>query len=395
MRLVRWLRRDLVDLTDVPRRMGASLLRSRYLRGTQRQVALVANTFFLHLHPVRVSAHSLRPTYTLGLGLVGFFLFLIVSATGVLLAFYYVPTPAGAYASLQDLIFVVPLGRLIRNLHRWSAEAMLVAVVLHLLRVFYTGAYKPPREFNWVVGVALLTLTLGLSFTGYLLPWDQLSFWAVTVATNLASYLPLIGEALRFVLLGGREVGGPALLRFYVLHVIALPLALTLLVGYHFWRIRKDGGLARPADASDRERRLSFPYLMLLESTVLVALLILLLPLAYQVDAPLGPPADFEHPPNPAKAPWYFVGLQELVSYSAFWGGTVVPVLLLLTLLLLPYLDRDSSGVGRWFARERRRPLFLATLMVLLVLTLTIVGVWFRGPNWDLYWPGEGWAGPR
>jgi quinol-cytochrome oxidoreductase complex cytochrome b subunit len=372
-----------------------SFFRSARLSGPRRRVALIADTFFLHVHPARVHPHSLKPTYTLGLGVISFFLFLIVSATGILLLFYYIPTTQEAYASMQDLIHVVTFGRIVRNLHRWTAEAMVVAVVLHLLRVFYTGAYKPPREFNWVVGVALLVLTLGLSFTGYLLPWDQLAFWAITVGTNIAAYFPLVGGWLRFLLLGGETVGEAALLRFYVLHAIVLPALLTVLVGYHFWRIRKDRGLARPDDLPPQESVWSFPRLVYVELAVLLALLVVFLPVAYFFDAPLGPPADPQHPPNPAKAPWYFVGFQELVSYSALWGGGIAPLASLLLLLLLPYLDRDRRGVGRWFARERRGMVLVWTAAVALAVGLTVVGAWFRGPNWGFYFPWEGWPGPR
>jgi len=156
---------------------------------------------------------------------------------------YYHPSVPQAYHDMKDLQFVVSSGRFLRNVHRWAAHGMVAVVFLHMLRVFYAGAYKPPREFNWVVGVLLWILTLLLSFTGYLLPWDQLSIWAVTIGTNMARATPLIGEKLRFVLLGGNVVGGNALLRFYVLHCVILPLFLTLGVGIHFWRIRKDGGL--------------------------------------------------------------------------------------------------------------------------------------------------------
>jgi quinol-cytochrome oxidoreductase complex cytochrome b subunit len=395
MRFPSPLVRGLKAVFSVPGYVGNSFFRSAHLTGARRRVALVFNTFFLHFHPVRVHPHSLKPTYTLGLGLITFFLFILTCLTGILLTFYYVPTTGQAYASMQDLVFVVTFGRLVRNLHRWAAEAMVITVALHLLRVFFTSAYKPPREFNWVVGVGLLALTLALSFTGYLLPWDQLSYWAVTVGTNIAAYFPVVGGWLRYMLLGGETVGDAALLRFYVLHVILLPALLATLAGYHFWRIRKDRGLARPADAPRRESMLSFPRLMYVELAVFVALLVVFLALGHFLDAPLGPPADPNRPPNPAKAPWYFVGFQELVSYSAVWGGSIIPILLLAVLLLLPYLDRDPRGVGIWFARERRGLLLAWSAAVVAVRALTVVGALFRGPNWGFYWPWQGWPGPR
>jgi quinol-cytochrome oxidoreductase complex cytochrome b subunit len=171
-------------------------------------------------------------------------LFIILTLTGILIMFYYVPSTEMAYDSIITLQTTVLYGQLMRNMHRWAAHAMVLVVVLHMLRVFYTGAYKPPREFNWVVGVFLLLMTLGASFTGYLLPWDQLSFWAITVGTNIAGYAPLIGPEMRFMLLGGFEVGQNALIRFYALHIMALPLLMAGGASVHIWRVRKDGGLA-------------------------------------------------------------------------------------------------------------------------------------------------------
>jgi quinol-cytochrome oxidoreductase complex cytochrome b subunit len=164
--------------------------------------------------------------------------------TGVLLMFYYVPSVERAYVDIVELQTQVPFGQLLRNLHRWGAHLMVLTVVLHMVRVFYTGAYKPPREFNWVVGVFLLLLTLGASFTGYLLPWDQLSFWAITVGTSIATYEPMMGATIRKILLGGPEVGQEALTRFYALHIMLIPGLMALLIALHLWRVRKDGGLA-------------------------------------------------------------------------------------------------------------------------------------------------------
>jgi len=166
--------------------------------------------------------------------------------------FYYVPSEAEAYNRMLDLRSSVNFGHVLRNVHKWSAEAMVLFVVLHMARVFFTGAYKPPREFNWQIGVVLLLLTFGLSFTGYLLPWDQLAFWAITVGTAIAGYAPVLGEPTRQMLLGGDTVGQEALLRFYVLHVAVLPVVLIVLVAVHLWRIRKDGGLAHPSENEPR-----------------------------------------------------------------------------------------------------------------------------------------------
>ena len=208
-----------------------------------RSLAMTSNIFF-HLHSVKVSRSSLRWSYSFGLGILSAILFCALVWTGILLMFYYVPSLERAYSTMKELQLVVPLGQFTRNMHRWSAHGMVLLVILHMARVFYTGAYKPPREFNWIIGVVLLLLTLGASFTGYLLPWDQLAYWAITVGTNIASYAPLAGPTMREMLLGGGEVGQSALLRFYTLHIAVLPMLIALLVAVHIWRVRKDGGLA-------------------------------------------------------------------------------------------------------------------------------------------------------
>lgn len=208
-----------------------------------RSLTMTSNVFF-HLHPVKVNRKSLRWNYSFGLGIISSILYGVLVFTGVLLMFYYVPSLERAYPTMKEIQVSVPLGQFTRNMHRWAAHAMVLVVILHMVRVFYTGAYKPPREFNWIIGVVLLLLTLGASFTGYLLPWDQLAYWAITVGTNIAGYAPGIGDATRQILLGGPEVGQNTLIRFYTLHVALLPLSIALLVSVHIWRVRKDGGLA-------------------------------------------------------------------------------------------------------------------------------------------------------
>lgn len=208
-----------------------------------RSLVMTTNIFF-HLHPVKVSRQSIKASYSLGLGVLTTFLFIELALTGVLLMFYYVPSVEHAFVDIVKIQTLVPFGQLLRNLHRWGAHLMVITTILHMVRVFYTGAYKPPREFNWVVGVVLLILTLGASFTGYLLPWDQLAFWAITVGTSIAAYEPLMGRTIQQILLGGPEVGQEALTRFYALHIMVIPMLMTLLISLHLWRVRKDGGLA-------------------------------------------------------------------------------------------------------------------------------------------------------
>jgi quinol-cytochrome oxidoreductase complex cytochrome b subunit len=223
-----------------------SLFRQPYPTTGRTRALAVMNNVFLHLHPVRVKKHAVRYTYTFCLGGISFFLFLALTVTGVYLMFFYVPSVTRAYDDILTISNSVAFGDLVRNMHRWAAHLMVLTVFLHMIRVFYHGAYKPPREFNWTIGVILLFSTLWLSFTGYLLPWDQIAFWAITVGTNMATYAPLVPEESSFILLGGIEVGQETLLRFYVMHVIAFPLIAAILMVVHFWRIRKDGGISGP-----------------------------------------------------------------------------------------------------------------------------------------------------
>jgi len=207
---------------------------------------VVMNNVLYHLHPVKVKRHGVKLSYTLCLGGLSFFLFILLTITGIFLMFYYTPSAEAAYVDVQALSTDVAFGSLVRNLHRWGGHLMVLSVFLHMSRVFYHGAYKPPREFNWVVGVVLLLLTLLLSFSGYLLPWDQLALWAVTVGSNMASFVPVIGAQVKFGLLAGVDVTAATLLRFYVLHVLAFPFIIVIFMAVHFWRVRKDGGISGP-----------------------------------------------------------------------------------------------------------------------------------------------------
>jgi quinol-cytochrome oxidoreductase complex cytochrome b subunit len=242
-----------------------SVFRHGYPDTPRNRTLAVLSNVFLHLHPVKVRRSGIRLSYTWCMGGLTFFLFLILTLTGLLLMFYYRPTADKAYEDIFALREHVPIG-VMREMHRWGAHLMVISVWLHMYRVFLTGSYKPPREFNWNVGVILLVLTLLLSFTGYLLPWDQLAVWAITVGTNMARATPFLGhegpgaalvsfggidfihagDDVRFGLLAGRFVGEGALLRFYVLHCVGFPLIAATLMAVHFWRVRKDGGISGP-----------------------------------------------------------------------------------------------------------------------------------------------------
>ncbi len=408
------LRRFLENIAAAPGRLRASAVRGGPPTTDRTRSTFVFGNVFLHLHAVRTHRWSLHWTTTWGLGIASLAAFLITLVTGVLLMFYYKPYPDAAYLSIKDIHFVVPTGRFIRNVHRWAANVMVVTVFLHMARVFYTAAYRAPREFNWLVGMGLLVMTLALSFTGYLLPWDQLAYWAITIGANIAQSPREVTDALgitqlfdpgglqKLLLLGSDIVGEEALIRFYLLHVMLLPLALAGLLAVHFWRVRKDGGLARPTDA---EARLgapaadtypvfteapaktyhlaaivrgrtpavgagpewtvpSMPHLFYAEAGVLMTTFFICLGLALLADAPLKELANPAIPENPAKAPWYFLGLQELVSYSAFMGGVGIPTIVLLGLGLIPYLDREEAGTGDWFGGAGGLPLVLRSVVV-------------------------------
>jgi len=249
----------------VESQVAKSYFRTGIPRTRRSRLLVVLNSLWLHLHPARTRRHAVRLRYTWCMGGLSFFLFMVLTVTGILLMFYYRPTVEYAFVDIVDLREQVPLG-IMRELHRWTAHLMVITVWLHMFRVFMTGSYKPPREFNWGVGVILLVLTLLLSFTGYLLPWDQLAIWAVTVGTNMARATPFLGHEgpgasllqiggislvhagndVRFALLGGRFVGEATLLRFYVLHCVALPFVVIILMALHFFRIRKDGNISGP-----------------------------------------------------------------------------------------------------------------------------------------------------
>ena len=224
-------------------RVWRSVFRSGTGNSTLHRSLAIQQSIFLHLFSTKARKRMVRFSATWYLGTLTFGTFLILVITGILLMLYYHPSVPQAYADMKDLQFVVSSGLFLRNLHRWSAQLMVFLVFAHMFKVFYRGAYRTPREFNWVIGVVLLVITLLLSYTGYLLPWDQLAFWAITVGSNLSSAVPFIGNKIHFLLLGGNQVNANALLRFYVLHCVVLPVAAILFIAVHFWRIRKDGGL--------------------------------------------------------------------------------------------------------------------------------------------------------
>lgn len=379
---------------------------------------VITSNVALHLHPVKVRKDSVKFWYTVGLGGTSLLLFIILTITGILLAFYYVPSTKLAYQSIKDIENVVSYGRILRNMHRWAAHGMVVTVFLHMCRVFFTYSFAKPREFNWVVGVVLFLTTIGLSFTGYLLPWDQLAFWAITVGTSMASYAPIIGEQTRYFLLGGNVVGQGTLIRFYVLHCFVLPSVMIFAMAIHFWRIRKDGGISGPeidlplpkqdvgavasksyglmevvpgnSVTTEREPdNFVFTWTHLIPKEILATIIVIIVlnVLSVFFNAPLEEPATPTVTPNPAKAPWYFLGLQELVHYSAFIGGVLIPFLIVVGLFMIPYVDIKGVGKGTWFSRYRKFPNSMFGGFVIIMVILIIIGTFFRGEDWQYVVP--------
>ena len=231
-------------------RLWESIFRQGYPSSDENRAKVIINSWFLHIHPVKVKTHTLKISYTWGLGVITFFLFIVLTGTGVWLMFFYAPSVERAYTDIQNLETIVTFGMLARNLHRWGAHLMVLTVFLHLCRVFFTGGYKRPREFNWVIGVMLWVITLLLSFTGYLLPWDQLAFWAVTVGTNMIGVIVLVRRGVWFRLVGARGAGPGGVVSFFPFHIVRVPLVMTILIGVPLWRVRKDGGLSSPLDST-------------------------------------------------------------------------------------------------------------------------------------------------
>ena len=452
-----------------------SLFRNPYPRDERSRAYAVMNNVFLHLHPVRVRQHAVKFAYTFCLGGLSFFLFLVLTVTGVYLMFFYVPSATLAYTNILEIQSEVTFGLLTRNIHRWAAHLMVFFVFLHMMRVFYHGAYKPPREFNWVVGVVLLFTTILLSFTGYLLPWDQIAYWAITIGTNMGGYVPLFNTPINRMLLGGLEVGQNTLLRFYVLHIMVLATgrrdlpcrslladqegrrnqraAMTLIARCRLRAsLTQSSALARvsprlgapyrpqgirsvamtdtkqpperrvvlPVDPArrteiDKQRVpmsarpyrllalvkqdavvrvqkepddtvMTWPHLLSIEFLAAGVMSIFLLLMGLFINAPLEELANGNVTPAVAKAPWYFLGLQELLAYfHPVVAGVLVPGFVFVGAAAIPYIDRGNVLAIR--PSERKTAVMLFTLFCILGLVLTFVGIFFRGPGYSFVIP--------
>jgi quinol-cytochrome oxidoreductase complex cytochrome b subunit len=335
-------------------------------------------SFFLHLRPPSFSSleHGFGNTYLLGF--LAVYLFAVEGVTGIILMVYYSPTPETAYGSIIELTTRVPFGWLLRDLHRLAGEAMILVTVLHLLRVFVAGAYLGPRGITWMTGVLLLICTLLLAFSGYLLPWDQLSYWAITIGTSMAGTIPLVGDWLLLILRGGHEFAEDGLLRFYLLHILGLPILFLAALAVHYYRVVRIHGLTIPAatvpvDERSTPRRPLLPNQMLIEAGCATAATVILVAICWLLyDAPLGSHADPTHTPISTQAPWFFLWLQGgLKLGNSFSMGILWPLTILLLLFFLPIYDRGPRRP------IKERPLALASLcsFTLGLTILTIMGL--------------------
>ncbi|MEN8164522.1 MAG: cytochrome b N-terminal domain-containing protein [Acidobacteriota bacterium] len=411
----------------------------------------------LHMRPVRVRRSTVRYTHTFGLGGMSLVLIGLLMASGILLMLAYEPSPDHAFSSIRSIENEMLFGSMVRAVHHWSANILVAVAFLHLLRVFCTGAYHGPRRFNWVIGLGLLVGILAANFTGYLLPWDQLSYWAVTICTGMLGYFPVIGEWLQAFARGGSEIGRGTLVLFYSFHTTVVPVVLIVLMAFHFWRVRKARGVVSPhprdkQEDDDSEMVLTLPNLLVRELAVGLTVVAVVMLVAALFEAPLGAPANPGMSPNPAKAPWYFMGFQELqIHLEPLIAVVILPVSGALSLMLLPYLRFDHELSGPWFLSKTGRTTGAVAAVVALIVTpllilidefwlqqvggagwiavaviaalitaftyvmkkkfnpekaelvqalfilflvafaiLTITGVWFRGPGMALVWP---WIG--
>ena len=371
---------------------------SVFPRDDRERMWVVVNNLLLHFRPVRVSRKTLTYTHTFGLGGMSLVLVLLLVGTGVLLMFAYEPAPGNAYESIFRLQQNVLFGKFVRSVHHWSANFLIVVVLFHLLRTYFTGAYFQPRQFNWVLGLSLLVCVLASNFTGYLLPWDQLSYWAITISTGMLEYAPVFGGWLQDVVRGGSEIGQATLINFYTLHTTVIPVAIFVLMAFHFWRVRKARGVVEPRYPGDEaearpKKVLVLPFLLYREFVVALVLIAFILIVSVFFSASLGDVANPGMSPNPAKPPWYFVGLQELLLHlHPTFAVVVLPLTGAVALFSLPYLNYRQDTSGIWFASHSgRRFAAVAAPAAVVVTTILVVldEYWIDFASWLPWLPAS------
>lgn len=337
--------------------------------------------FIYHIHPPTIPEKVLKFTHTWGLGGSALVLVMMQVITGILLLFVYSSEMSKAYDSILVLQHDVMFGKLIRNLHHWGANFLILFLFLHMLRVFFTGAYHDKRKGNWWIGLGLFLCVLISNFTGYLLPMDQLAYWAITICTNMFEYIPYLGSSIQKLIIGGADLSQATLSNFFAIHIALAPISLAILMPFHFWRVRKAGGVVLPVslnkNVNDESKRVpSVPNLVIRELTVTLVIIAGLFVFAVFFDAALGGKANPGMSPNPTKAPWYFSGLQELLQhFHPFFAVFVIPLLLILWLICLPFLKSDNKGDGIWFmsGKGRRTGMVSAGIALIFIPILIVV----------------------
>jgi quinol-cytochrome oxidoreductase complex cytochrome b subunit len=337
-------------------------------------------SFFHHLHPPTIPAAQARWRYTLGAGGTAIFLMLVLGLTGILEMFYYVPNPDKAALSVQTITYLVPFGGLVRNLHYWAAQLLLVVIAIHLLRVIFTASYRQPRSFNYLLGLALFVLSSLFDFTGYILRWDIDVCWPLVTGTNLLKTIPLIGDFLFRITVGGGQACSTALLRFYTWHIFGLTIVVTILGVWHAFRVRRDGGIAVPPPQLRKDNaRISRNELVYREVLAMFVVGIALILLASFIPAPIAPAMTGK--PNltaEARAPWFFLWIQQMLKWGdPFLWGVLVPLGMLAVLALVPYVfpQPAESEIGRWFPKSNRLAQVVVTMIALFIIGLTLLSL--------------------
>jgi quinol-cytochrome oxidoreductase complex cytochrome b subunit len=327
----------------------------------------------LHLHPQAINEKALSFDRTFGLGGMAALLIVIQFITGIMLRLYYEPFPQKAYDSILYLQNHVVFGQLIRNIHHWCGVFLVIITFLHLFRVFFTGGYQSSRKVNWIIGLILFVLIIGSNFTGYLLPWDQLAYWAITVGTSLLEYIPFIGNAMRELMIAGDEINSQTLLIFYNFHTAVFPILILLLMAYHFWRVRKAGGIMLP-NSEQKNFVPTFPNLVYKEFVVALALLAIILIFSVFFSAPLLTKANPDFSLNPTKAPWYFAGIQELLMhFHPFIAAFFIPLVIGGLLMALPFLKFNEEPNGVWFISDNAKRAAKFSLVSAIIITPLLV----------------------
>ena len=358
---------------------------------TNKKPRAIAN-IFLHLHPQSIKKDAIAFNRTFGLGGMAALLIVIQFITGIMLRFYYEPFPQKAYDSILHLQNNVLFGQLIRNIHHWCGVFLVVIAFLHLLRVFFTGGFQSSRKINWIIGLVLLILIVFSNFTGYLLPWDQLAYWAVTVGTSLLNYFPVIGDGIRQFVLSGDEVNANTLIIFYNFHTAVLPILLLLLMAYHFWRVRKAGGVYFPESREVNKIVPTYPNLVYKEFIVALALIAVILVFSVFFNAPLLAKANPDVSLNPTKAPWYFAGIQELLlHFHPFVAAFLIPFTIIFLLTALPIINYKEEPSGFWFHSEKAKQAAKFTAISASVITLILIIINEFVPDFEILLP---WLNP-